>query len=253
MSSDPQADYQYKLQAHASYVAERKEADAFALELGGRYEKLQSLIAGGALAVSVTFLEKIAPAPSADSRWFALVGWGALGVSLLASLFAVAEGQNALQWKIKSLDAEIGRRLYPEAFTEEVSQPVNPYSARVARANIVSRVCTALGLICLIAFAFLNIPLPSHEQNASSLATTTSTAAIAGPNPSDERLIRADNQSSATPAAADEERQLIMETPQKPSDPAPSIPSEPMQESRGSYLPSKNQVPIPPPPPPKEK
>lgn len=58
---DPQYEYQKTL--HSAYKELRSEADQIALEIGGRYEKMLSLVAGGALAVSITFIEKIAPTP----------------------------------------------------------------------------------------------------------------------------------------------------------------------------------------------
>jgi hypothetical protein len=62
--SDPQEqEYEYRKQRYEAYSKEREGLRAAALEVSGRYDKWMLFLAGGALALSVTFIEKIAPHP----------------------------------------------------------------------------------------------------------------------------------------------------------------------------------------------
>ena len=103
--------YEYQKLLHAAYKELRTEADKIALEIGGRYERMLSLVAGGSLAVSLTFIEKIAPSPIERSRWIALAAWLLLGIAVVATMLAIAGSQKAQQKKIENMDSEILQRL----------------------------------------------------------------------------------------------------------------------------------------------
>ncbi len=243
---DQQAEYSYKKELYERYVAERVAADNIALELGDRYEKLQSLVAGGALAVSVTFLEKIAPHPVAWSRCLAFIGWAALCVSLAATLRAIQFGERAMQRKVESIDADIERRLNNEA----PEQTENPFPPKVARYNIVSFWATITGIGCLVIFASVNLPTPSNDTaKTTDQSSTATTTAQTGGNVPDKQLRSIGEPSPATTASAKTQSEVTMPPPPKPSPASPPPkPVAPTQESHGSYIPSKNQVPPPPPP-----
>jgi cell division protein FtsL len=160
-------DYQYQQQLYKEYVDQRNETNRFALEVGARYEKLLSLVAGGALVVSLTFIEKIAPHPSEYTKWAILAAWILLGVGIISSLIAIYQSQNALQKKIENLDTEISQKLNPE--NEELKKldaTSNPHIETVRTANKWSLYSTLGGLFFLILFAFLNFPSSTtKEQN----------------------------------------------------------------------------------------
>jgi hypothetical protein len=56
---DPQ--YEYQKQRYDSYVKERETLNHSSLEISGRYDKSVLFLSGGALALSVTFIEKLPP------------------------------------------------------------------------------------------------------------------------------------------------------------------------------------------------
>lgn len=194
-------EYQYHKTLHEAYVVQRNEADRFALEIGARYEKLLSLVAGGALVISLTFIEKIAPAPIPYTRWVILPGWILLAVGVMSSLVAIFQSQNAIQKKIENLDTEITKELDPtNEELQSIDSSSNPHADKVKIANGISLYSTLLGLLFLILFAFLNFP-KEHPKNINEQTTKTASTATetAGKTPAIQgRHLRADDQSGAT-------------------------------------------------------
>jgi hypothetical protein len=245
---DPE--YAYRNELHTIYREQRSEADRVALEIGGRYEKMLSLIAGGALAVSVTFIEKLAPSPVPWSKWVALLAWMLLCGSILASLVAIAASQRAQQQKIRNLDLEISQRLYPD--NEEFKgkdATLNPFVAAVERANKVSLWGAILGLIALVSFVFVNFPSRhSNEAPKTDPAESRSDSA----QQRQDQLLRSDGEpgkaaapNSATPAKPNEEKPIVMSQEPQPSPQTTPKPSgSPLTES---YVPTNSPVAPPPP------
>ena len=231
------------------------EADRFALELGARYEKLQSLVAGGTLAVSVTFIEKLAPHPIPGSRWVALAGWSLLGVSLVSSLVAVSQSQNAIQKKIENLDTEILQRLYPNDERYQGIVAENPFLRRLQLANGLSLWATVIGLSCIILFAFLNLSKQRDDEFIKTVHSTPNSStgiASSAPDTSGVGDLRADRESSSSTAPSTDQQEQVTMANSNPNSP-PLSPPKPMTETRGSYVPTQNQVPPPPPPSPAPK
>ena len=243
-------EYAYRNELHAIYREQRSEADKVALEIGGRYEKMLSLIAGGALAVSVTFIEKLAPSPVPWSKWVALLAWMLLCGSILASLVAIAASQRAQQQKIRNLDIEISQRLYPES--EEFKgkdATLNPYVAAVERANKVSLWGAILGLIALVFFVFVNFP--SRHINEATKTDPAASRSDSAQQRQDQLLRPVSEPGKAaapnptSPAKPNEEKPIVMpQNPKPPTQPTPKQSDSPLTES---YIPTKN--PIAPPPP----
>ena len=63
--------------------------DDFALKTSERYGQWVLIISGGALAISITFLGKIAPHPASNTLFL-------LGLSWLAYIFAILAGFSAI-------------------------------------------------------------------------------------------------------------------------------------------------------------
>ena len=243
---DPE--YAYRNELHAIYREQRSEADKVALEIGGRYEKMLSLIAGGSLAVSVTFIEKLAPSPVPWSKWVALLAWMLLCGSILASLLAIATSQRAQQQKIRNLDLEISQRLYPE--NEEFKgkdATLNPYVASVEHANKASLWCAILGLIALVSFVFVNFP--SRHINEATKTDPAESRSDSAQQRQDQLLRSVSEPGKAAaptpPAKPNEEKPIVMsQTPQPPTQTTPKPSGSPLTES---YVPTKGPVAPPPP------
>jgi hypothetical protein len=246
--------YEYQKMQYEAYKVARSEAEKFALEIGGRYERMLTLIAGGALIVSVTFIEKLAPSPVPWSKWIALLAWALLAGSILSSLVAIAASQQGQQRKIENMDLEINQRLYPD--NEEYKgkdATSNPYVAKVVKANASSLYAAILGLICLVLFVFVNFPAAKkHEQQepAKSEACIKGTCRDTVVCPNKESGCPAS--AALNPAVETKTGEITMppKPPLQPPQPSPTQPARPLTES---YVPTKSPVAPPPPPsPPKD-
>lgn len=223
---DRKEKYEHQKALHAAYVAQHVKCDNFALEIGARYEKMLSLISGGALLVSLTFIEKIAPSPVPWSRWLALAAWVLLASAITASLVALYHSQNAVRKKMGNLDIEIQKALRPDdKELQEKDATHNPYTEKVTRANWTSLSCTVAGIVAVILFAFFNFPPPTKSNDKADESTKS------GLNTSFTffNFQSSTNMSDADQADEPKESALLKE---------------------GSYIPVSNQVPPPPPPPP---
>src|SRR5436190_18857803 len=96
MSDDPQnLEYDYRKQRYETYLKDRDALRNDSLEVSGRYDKAVLALAGGALALSVTFLEKIAPHPRPWTFTFLILAWICLILCVLFELFALSISQTA--------------------------------------------------------------------------------------------------------------------------------------------------------------
>lgn len=91
MAQEADAQYEYRKQRYESYTKERDALREDARQSGERYDKAVLSLAGGALALSVTFLEKIAPHPFAWSYALLAIAWVCLIVAILLELHALAK------------------------------------------------------------------------------------------------------------------------------------------------------------------
>ena len=143
---------EYRSELYANYVAERRDAEQAATEIAARYEKLLSLISGGALALSLTFVKDIAPDPSLLQRLMLLVSWIALVLSIICMLMAIHDGQNAVREKMRIMDEEVEARINDRAY----ERPINPYVAKTRRRSLFSLWSTIAGLVFLAVFASMS-------------------------------------------------------------------------------------------------
>lgn len=79
----------YLRDRHEAHVTGRHSLDDFALKTSERYGQWVLIISGGALAISITFLGKIAPHPASNTLFL-------LGLSWLAYIFAILAGFSAI-------------------------------------------------------------------------------------------------------------------------------------------------------------
>lgn len=188
---------EHKKILHDSYAAQRAAADKSALEIAGRYERTLLLIAGGALTVSLTFIEKIAPSPIPWSRWLALISWGALAFAIMTSLYAISRSQEAVQRQMHILDIEIQQKLHPDDEKYKGQDTTNPFTKTVERASEISLWATICGLTAWLIFAGVNFSNPDqYERKKTNATTNTSTNTSTGTE--EGKLQATDKPSSAS-------------------------------------------------------
>lgn len=167
MAEDPDPQYEYRKQRYESYTKERDALREDALQSGERYDKAILSLAGGALALSVTFLEKIAPHPFTWSYGLLGLAWLCLIVAILLELYALAKTQTITNMQMDLAGAEYLAylRSLPEGQSSALpaSDPVTPqteidqHKTRLRGLNTWSlRTLTAgIALICL--FSLVNL------------------------------------------------------------------------------------------------
>lgn len=165
----------YRKSRYDAYIKEREALRRDLLEISGRYDKAILALAGGALALSITFLEKIAPHPSGPCRWLLGIAWLFLIAALLLELHALALGQTLLNLQIVK-DDEIYREYLnslpeapPTASVENVSlDKLQKSRKRLRRINFWSQWTLILGVVLLCIFSLCNLPSIATEDSTMS-------------------------------------------------------------------------------------
>ena len=87
-----------------AYLSYRQSLDNAEVEVSGRYDKWILTLSGGALGLSITFLEKIAPTPNPETVWLLTFSWVLFVASILAALISLLTSQSAIREMRNSLD-----------------------------------------------------------------------------------------------------------------------------------------------------
>jgi hypothetical protein len=221
MPADPiEIENAQRKQRYDAYI---KERDAFrndSLTVSERYDKAILLLGGGALALSLTFLEKIAPHPIPIS--FVLLGaaWLGLIASILLQLHALSTSQTVTNDEMEIADREYRHYLVSIGDLQPVAEQILLAMARAdveerktttRRLNVWSRWLLTLSIFLLCAFSVVNLPF------------------VDGRRPNREH-VRAARQASTC--------RYRVET-------FDFMANKPINESKGSYIPPKNALPPP--------
>jgi len=88
-----------------TYHSTRQAYNEAELEMSGRYDKWVLTLSGGALGLSITFIEKIAKNPTADTLLWLKISWACLVLSLLSALLSLVTSQSAIRENRQELDS----------------------------------------------------------------------------------------------------------------------------------------------------
>jgi hypothetical protein len=156
--SEEQAQYPDKV--YESYIKEREHLFDAALNISERFEKWLLTLAGGGLALSITFLEKIAPHPSSNTAFLILFSWISLVISMVCGLFALWTSQNAVMRQIEISDLSYKGFLESSDVERSKSENnlTNNYSIATKCLTIFSMFSVIIGIIFLCAFSYGNMP-----------------------------------------------------------------------------------------------
>lgn len=168
MNNDLQAKYD-------AYIRERTATDSASLEMGKHYDTWFLTLSGGALLLSVTFVEKIAPHPAHYTLWFLAIGWLLLAGAIGCQLWAVSRTTTGLNQKILLLDYEYSRALTEAGVSsssndeekKEEEEPGKPetFASATRKFNSVAFWSFIFGLFFLALFSVCNIAaLPDGES-----------------------------------------------------------------------------------------
>lgn len=144
---------EYSSQAldEATYLAARTGYDQAELEISGRYDKWILTLSGGALAISITFIEKIANHPTAETLIWLKFSWASFVVALLISLYSLLSSQSAIRENRDELDSS-----YREGRSPMMEfRKLHTYLTNLC--NWGSLFAFIIGVIFLCVFSFKNI------------------------------------------------------------------------------------------------
>ena len=96
-----------------AYYKIRQSYDEAELEASGRYDKWILTLSGGALGLSITFIEKLAKNPTPETLFWPKLSWGCLVISLLAALLSLVTSQSAIRENRKKLDLAYSEKRDP--------------------------------------------------------------------------------------------------------------------------------------------
>ena len=169
----------YKDRLYEKYSSERDNLNKTALEIGGRYDKAIFVLGGGALGLSITFVEKIAPHPTVFGIIFLVLAWALLLTSLVLLLFATSNSQNAIQQQIVILDATYAALFADKGeLSQDTQIPGNHFLSKIKRQDWWCLRSLVAGLGCLCIFAVVNVPLikdaSATTQLPADVSSTTS-------------------------------------------------------------------------------
>ena len=167
---------QYKKDRYQAFILRRNSLIDQAFKTSERYDQWVLTLSGGALAVSLTFLEKIAPHPTPKTLICLGLAWLAFIVSLLSGFYAIYFSREALYREREIWDAVYDH--FTRTATEEkpegrpYTEDSNPASARVTRLSRTSTASLMIGTLLLCGFALANIPTASPKERHSASAQT---------------------------------------------------------------------------------
>lgn len=122
------------------------------------FEKYINLMASGALALTLTFLEKIVVVEYAIWKWVILVGWLLLATTLLSNLYSHYKSIIDSDKTLKDIDDENFEKIFSNI--EKRNKVIN----RLNRLSIWSLI---IGVLCIITFVTINFYNMSDKQKPS--------------------------------------------------------------------------------------
>ncbi len=145
---------------HEEYLRRLERLDRAYTESIREYDRLVTWASGGALVVSVTFLEKLAPRPRPETAWLLSGSWLLLAGALLLSLMSQYASSRVHSWRMNELNH----------LQQSVEQRGDNWLAEAGRLNRGARlwgkatkwstflagIVLVIGLIVLSRFALLN-------------------------------------------------------------------------------------------------
>ena len=140
------------------YLEERKVLVQAQKEESRQFDKAILTLAAGALAISITFINQIAPHPKPWTICFLAWGWVAFVTSLISTLISFLTSQKACRKQIAMLEYD-----FFDKKESESNKQKNNWVIWTSRLNIASIVTFVIGVILLLIFSFSNIGSSKEE------------------------------------------------------------------------------------------
>jgi Ca2+/H+ antiporter len=136
--------------------------DAY-LEVTGRYSRAILTLSGGALALSMTYVEKLQTNLSGHGKGFLIASWITLGSSLAMALLALYLSGRATQTAIENNDKEyVSREKTPDVATAAIH---NGFSAWTQHFSWIALLLFLIGIILISIFVGISPPTPHPNSH----------------------------------------------------------------------------------------
>lgn len=154
--------WQYKKDRHTAYASRRSSLDDLAFKTSERYDQWVLALSGGGLAISIAFLEKIAPHPAPNTAFLLGLSWLTYILALLVGFAAIHYSREAIYDQIQIGDekySEFSRTSTPTKPEGDVSpERENKFRPLLSCLNKLSLSFLCIGTFLLCCFAFANLP-----------------------------------------------------------------------------------------------
>jgi hypothetical protein len=166
--SDMEDAYQkYKEARHEAYVARSNSLNDFAFKTSERYDQWVLTLSGGALGISLTFLEKIAPDPAGNTIFLLGLSWLAFIVAVVAGFSAIFFSRQAIYRQLEIDTAIYGQfknsttenKMEGEILPEEENQHIRTLNVL----NWTSLSSLTFGILLMCIFALANIAVGNSK------------------------------------------------------------------------------------------
>ena len=134
---------------YQEYIKERQLLFNAKLKGSQSLDKALLTLSAGALALSLTFINQIAPHPQPATLKFIIVAWSCFGLSILSTLLSFWTSQKACDKQIKILEATfLGQG--------DRKKLANKYSCATAILNLFSVLLFIGGIVSFAIFSAIN-------------------------------------------------------------------------------------------------
>lgn len=140
-----------------TYFRERTTLIEMEQKSADQHDKAVLNLSTGALGLSLTFIDKIAPDPAASTLWLVGAAWISFIVCIFVMLLSFLTSQSACRRQRDLLDGEYSNGYPPD--------DVNKWSTGTHYLNFVAYACFVFGVIFLSCFSWANLKLEKQVSN----------------------------------------------------------------------------------------
>ena len=137
---------------HKLYLEERKELIHAEQLMYKSFDRAILTLSAGALGISITFINQIAPYPTRDTKWLIISAWMFFSLSVLSTLISFLTSQVACRKQI-----EICEEVLLHGRSDDDSKS-NKFATLTKWLNYTSIFFFLIGIITLASFCFKNLP-----------------------------------------------------------------------------------------------
>lgn len=152
-----------------TYVRERTSLVEMEQKSADQHDKAILTLTAGALGLSLTFIDKIAPNPAVNTLWIVGVAWLSFIVSIFVILASFLTSQSACRRQRELLDIEYS--------TSEPPEELNTFADATRYLNVAAYTCFLIGVVFLASFSWVNlgkVKNMSNEQKSPSVQNSSS-------------------------------------------------------------------------------